>query len=85
MVTQNMLRMHEGKLFFSQNITRFVTAFDLVKCLKQIKSQRLLPTFAPISEVPSNISTTACQVGFSTPGKFQVVSPLLKAKLRGLD
>ena len=36
----------------------FATALDLIKCLKQReKKQRLLPTCAPISELPSNIST----------------------------
>ena len=34
---------------------RFVTALDLIKCFKQIKKQRLLLTYAPLSEVSSNI------------------------------
>ena len=38
---------------------RFVTALDLIKCLKQIKSQRLLRTCALISEIPYDISTMA--------------------------
>ena len=37
---------------------RFVTALDLIKCLKQIKLQRLLLTCAPISELPSYLSPT---------------------------
>ena len=36
---------------------RVVTAFDLIKCLKQIKSQRLLLRCAPIYVLPSNKST----------------------------
>ena len=35
----------------------FVTALDLIKCHKQREKKRLLPTCAPISELPSNIST----------------------------
>ena len=34
-----------------------MTALDLIKCLRQIRQQRLLLTCAPISELPSNIST----------------------------
>ena len=34
-------------------------AFDLIKCLKIIKLQRLPLTSAPISELPFNISTMA--------------------------
>ena len=49
-----MLRTHEDKLFFS---LRFVTALDLIKCLKQINTQRLILRCAPISEFPSNIRT----------------------------
>ena len=52
MVTQNMLRPHEREK------NRFVTALDLIKCLKQIKQQILLLTYAPISELPSSISTS---------------------------
>ena len=36
---------------------RFVTALDLIKCLKQIKEQRLLLTCAPISILPFRVST----------------------------
>ena len=35
----------------------FDCALDLIKCVKQFKYQRLLLTYAPISELPSNIST----------------------------
>ena len=53
-----MLRTHEGKLAFSQgNHFDFVTAFGVSKCRKQIKLKRSFPTGAPISELPSNIST----------------------------
>ena len=31
MVTQNMLRKHEGKYVFSEEKIRFVTALDLIK------------------------------------------------------
>ena len=34
---------------------RGVTALVLIKCLKQIKVQRMLLTCAPFSELPSNI------------------------------
>ena len=48
MVTQNMLRTHEVK---QVKKIRFVTALVLIKCLKQIKMQRLLLPCAPISEL----------------------------------
>ena len=35
-----MLREHEGKSVFSEKNIRYVTAFDLNKCLRQIKEQR---------------------------------------------
>ena len=42
MVTQNMLRKHEGKEVFSQqNKIRFVTVLDLIKCLKQVKKEEI--------------------------------------------
>ena len=50
MVTQKILRMHERKKVFSDIKIRFVSALDLINCLKQIE-------YAPISELPSNIST----------------------------
>ena len=37
-----MLRTHEGKLIFSDNNIRFVTALELIKSLKQVKEQVLL-------------------------------------------
>ena len=37
MVTHNMLRTHEGKQIFAEEKIQFVTAFDLIKFLKQIK------------------------------------------------
>ena len=40
MVTQNMLRKHEGKEVFSQKKFQFVTVFDLIKYLKQVKNSR---------------------------------------------
>ena len=50
MITQNMLRIHQEKKVFSEEKFRFMTTLDLIKCLKLIKSQRLLPTCAIISE-----------------------------------
>ena len=38
---------------------RHVAALDLIKCLQHMKWQRFLLTCAPISELPSNISTMA--------------------------
>ena len=55
MVTQNMLKIG----LFGGKLTRFVTALDLITCLKQIKQRRLLHTCVPISELLSNISTMA--------------------------
>ena len=40
MVTQNMLRTHEGKYVYSEK-----TDLDIIKCLAQIKEQRLLLLF----------------------------------------
>ena len=58
MLTQNMLRTYEGRKDFSrEKKNRFATALALMKCLKQIKSQRLLLTCAPIFWIPSNISS----------------------------
>ena len=36
---------------------RFVTALDQIKCCKQVKKQRLLPTWAHIHDLPSYIIT----------------------------
>ena len=61
MVTINMLRTQEGKWDFSGN--RYPICdhdFDLVKSPKHVKSQRLLLTCAPISELPSNVSAMDC-------------------------
>ena len=49
MATQNMLRTHKAKYVFSEKKIKFVTALNLIKCLKQIKLQRLLLPCAPIS------------------------------------
>ena len=46
MVTQNMLRTDEGKM----------TAFNLIKCLGQIKNRDNIYDKIHISELPSNIS-----------------------------
>ena len=37
MVTQNMLRLREGKLDFSEKNIRYVTPLDLIECLKVLK------------------------------------------------
>ena len=55
MVTHDMLRTQE--IGISEKKIRFVTDVDLIKCLKQIKHQRLLLTCTPISELPSNIGS----------------------------
>ena len=53
MVTKKMLHPNENRAFlFGEK----VTALDLIKCIRQIKYQRLLLTCAPISKLPSNIS-----------------------------
>ena len=58
MVTQNMLRTYGGSYVFSEEkkTSRFVTALDLIKCLKQVKSQRLHLPCGHISELPSDIT-----------------------------
>ena len=56
MVTKKTLRTREGEQAFKKN--KFGTAVDLNKCLKQIKLPSSLHTWAPISDLPSNISTT---------------------------
>ena len=57
MVTQIMLRTHEGTLGFSNKKIRFVTALDLIKCLNQAKYKILLLMCGPFFDLPSNIST----------------------------
>ena len=58
MVTQNMLRTFEGKYDFSEEEKiRFMTALDLNECLIQIKEPRSLHMCAPVSVLPSNVST----------------------------
>ena len=42
---------------FGEKKHRFVTSLDLIKCLKRNKQQKWLLTCAPISELPSNLST----------------------------
>ena len=72
MATQNMVRTPERKEeeknptcdCQKQTILSLVTALDLFKCLKQIKQESLLLTCAPISELPSNISTMVVEVLF---------------------
>ena len=53
MVTQNMLRTHEGKqVFLVGPKKRFRTALDIIKCLQHIKEQKLLLTCAPNLGLP---------------------------------
>ena len=47
------------KEIFLINIIVYHGTLDLIKCLKQIKLQILLLKYAPIFELPSNISTNA--------------------------
>ena len=42
---------------------RFVTALDLIKCLKQVEQQRFNLSFAPLYWLPSNISTMIWAAG----------------------
>ena len=53
-----MLRTHEKKVFLEKK-KHFLAALDHIKCFIQIKKDRLLLTFASISELPSNIHNTA--------------------------
>ena len=53
MVINNMLRPHEGKKVSPEKKSIFV------KCLIHIKYLKLHPTFTPISELPSYISTVS--------------------------
>ena len=59
MVAQNMLRALEKKWVFSKikKKIRFATALDLNKCLRLINMTISLCRRAPISKLPSNIST----------------------------
>ena len=49
--------MHAGKKVCSQKNLQFMISLYLIKCLKNVKQQRLLLACAPIPELPSNIST----------------------------
>ena len=62
---------------FLRKNSQFVTVLDLIKCLKLLKKkkQRLLPTFAPIAELPSNIST------MTWPDFIKELRPLLSIVL----
>ena len=54
-----MLCHHEGNLVFCRKRIKFVTARDLIKCLKHIRYQKLLLICTPASEIPFNmISST---------------------------
>ena len=56
-----MLCTHEGKLgFYEEKNPICMTAPDLIKCLKQIKYQKVLLACETISDLPSNISTMLC-------------------------
>ena len=57
MVAQNILRASEGKHF--QRISHMGPITDLKKCLNRLNYRFYYTYFAPISELPSNISTTS--------------------------
>ena len=59
MVTQNILRTHDGKKVFSDKKIRFVNTLDLIKCLTQIQSQRNTLYTRTNHELPSSIDTMA--------------------------
>ena len=65
MLLRTMLRTHEGKPSEEKNL--FVTALDLIRCLKQIKYKRLLLMCAPIPGLTSNISTMVKGQFFAPP------------------
>mgnify|MGYP001324144585 CR=1 FL=1 len=49
-----------------------MTALDLIKCLKKIKSQKLLLTCAPISELPSNISIIVLELHINPGNRLKL-------------
>ena len=85
-VTKNMFRTHEEKQVFSEKKIRFVTALDLIKCLKQIKQQKLLLTCTSIYQTPSYKSTLQVFFpqwsGLYPPPSLLVVGPLRITFLR---
>ena len=79
MVTQNVLRMYDRS--FLERV-RFVSAFDLMKCLKHIKLKKMLLTRAPVSELPSNIGT---MVGPRSPNHCISRPPIVKSLTQKRD
>ena len=59
MVTQNILRAYEGELVISKKKTALWLFSSYRNGSNRSNNKRLLLTCAPISELPSNISTTA--------------------------
>ena len=57
MVTQSTLRTYDGKQVLMEIFFKLTTALDLKKSPKQIKLPISLFTWAPISELPSKMST----------------------------
>ena len=47
----------------------FMTAFDIIKCLKLIKSPRSLHSCVPITDLPTNILREAAKKGSFTIGQ----------------
>jgi len=45
MVNENILRTHTGKKVFSDRKITFVTAYDLIKCLKEMKKKTELAPY----------------------------------------
>ena len=74
-----MLRTHKKIGLYGEKKIKFLTAFDQIMCLKQNKSHRLLLTHAPISELPSDISTMAAllvkipRFEFSPSTRIQII------------
>ena len=68
MVTQNMLRMHEGNEVFSEKkIILFLTAPDLITEIDQITE--IAPSCAPIFDLPSRIRSMFPTHTFAFSGK----------------
>ena len=63
MVTQNLLRTHEGKEYIGGENFRFLANFDFIESnFFSPKRPVFLHTYATGSELPSNIGTMGAQV-----------------------
>ena len=72
--------MKENRSFWREKIT--VTALNLFKCLNQIRTQKLILTCAPISELPSNISTMLCRTCYKSKFKERIFISSVEFGLR---